>query len=153
MFWTQVGSCSYVAVFQGTQMSILDEPMVHTAESFSSTLISVRSLSLRVGTLGTTQATSKLIYIPLIFIFCESIPLIFNYHIVCDNENYMLKLEFFWLDGVLRTQKWSVKERDRIFQEEFHGLTNFNLLPLNNDSLPLILSTKMDGSPIFLLFN
>ena len=50
-------------------------------------------------------------------------------------------------------QKLSVKEQDRIYLEEFLGLTKMFLRSLRTNLLPTLLLTKMDGSLVFLLSN
>ena len=123
-------------------MYTLDEPMVHSAESFSSKQISLLSLSLRAGSLGTTLATSKHIFT---YIY------IYPGQFICFKNNHICN--FLCLDQGSRTQKLSVKEQDRIYLEEFLGLTKMFLRSLRTNLLPTLSLTKMDGSLIFLLSN
>lgn len=71
-------------------------------------------------------------------------------------HSFSLKIIMFvilCLDQGSRMQKLSVKEQDRIYLEEFLGLTKMFLRSLRTNLLPTLSLTKMDGSLIFLLSN
>lgn len=70
---------------------------------------------------------------------------------ICFKNNHICN--FLCLDQGSRTQKLSVKEQDRIYLEEFLGLTKMFLRSLRTNLLPTLSLTKMDGSLIFLLSN